>query len=186
MSQRRGEDPQPAAGHGAVANSDVLLVESKRVSDLPGLWAKNVTVEPDQIGFLASKGVVVRELGSGTTRVCMSFLGLTGGSKEVRLFRVRPFRIRIIPGMASPENAASGVVEITALIANPSLLHASLDGQERLYASQLEESIAAAIGSELSEQPLGTAPMDNLNMPIRRAMAERGLQVDRIEAVTPD
>ena len=186
MSQSRGEDQQPATGHGAAANPDVLLVESKRVSDLPGLWAKTVTVEPDQIGFLASKGMVVRELGSGTTRVCMSFLGLTVGSKEVRLFRVRPFRIRIIPRSASPANAASGVVEITALIANPSLLHASLDGQERLYASQLAESIAAAIGPDLGEQPGETAQMDDLNMSIRRAMAERGLQVDRIEAVDSD
>ena len=186
MSQCRGEEPQSATGHRAAANSDVLLAESKRVSDLPGLWAKTVTVEPDQIGFLASKGVVVRELGSGTTRVCMSFLGLTGGSKEVRLFRVRPFRFRITRGRASPANAASVVVEITALIANPSLLHASLDGRGRLYASQLAENIAAAIGSEPGEQPLGTTATDELNMPIRRVMAERGLQVDRIETVTPD
>ena len=186
MSQRRDDDSPPPTGHSASGDSDPLLAESMRVSDLPGLWVKTVTVEPDQIGFLASKGVVVRELGSGTTRVCMCFLGLTGGGKEVRLFRVRPFRLRITLGMAVSGEHGSVAVEITALIANPSLLYAALDGQGRLYASQLAETISAAVGAALRETQEEAAPTDELNMPIRHAMAERGLQVDRIELVDPN
>ena len=191
MSQRRGEDPPPPTGHSVSGDSDPLLAESRRVSDLPGLWAKTVTIAPDQIGFLASKGVIVRELGSGTTRVCMSFLGLAGGGKEVRLFRVRPFQLRINLGRLTSGDASPGEdnpnprsVEVTALIANPSLLYAALDGQGRLYASQLAETIAAAVGETLRETREETDPMDELNIPIRRVMAERGLQVDRIEAVS--
>ena len=193
MNQRRGDDSPPPTGHSPSGDSDMLLVESRRVSDLPGLWAKTVTIAPDQIGFLASKGVIVRELGSGTTRVCMSLLGLTGGGKEVRLFRVRPFQLRInlgrlTSGGASPDgddpNPQSA--EVTALIANPSLLYAVLDGQSRLYASQLAETISVAVGTTLRETRDEASPMDELNMPIRRVMAERGLQVDRIELVGSD
>lgn len=191
MSQRRGEEPPPGTGHTAGVSHDMLLAESRRVSELPGLWAKTVTIAPDQIGFLASKGAIVRELGSGTTRVCMSFLGLAGGGKEVRLFRVRPFQLRINLGRLTSGDASPGEdnpnprsVEVTALIANPSLLYAALDGQGRLYASQLAETIAAAVGTTLRETQEEAAPMDELNIPIRRVMAERGLQVDRIEAVS--
>ena len=193
MSQHRGDDSPPGTGHTAGMSHDALLVESKRVSDLPGLWAKTVTIAPDQIGFLASKGVIVRELGTGATRVCNSFFGLTGGGKEVRLFRVRPFQLRIdmgrlIPGAASTasDNPNHQLVEVTALIANPSLLYAVLDGQSRLYASQLAETISVAVGTTLHEAPEEAVPMDELNMPIRRVMAERGLQVDRIELVDSD
>ena len=188
MSQRRGDDSPPGTRNSVGEDHDVLLVESKLVSELPGLWAKTVTIAPDQIGFLASKGVIVKELGTGVTRVCKSFFGLVSGRKEVRLFRVRPFKMRVnfgglAPGGTSPdlENPNPRSVAVTALIANPSLLYAALNGQARLHASQLAETIAVAVGSTLQETPKEAAPIEELNTPIRHAMAERGLQVDRIE-----
>ena len=54
-----------------------------------GMWGKKVTVGADQIGFVMSKGAVVKELGSGTTKVGTSVLGLTGRKREVFSFRFR-------------------------------------------------------------------------------------------------
>ena len=193
MSQGSGHGTSQPTGDGARAEDDVLLVESNRVSQLPGKWAKRVTVGADQIGFVMSKGSVVKELGSGTAKVGMSILGLTGRNREVLRFRVRPFRLLLnfahvhtdIQGHVLPD------VQLTATIVTPSLLYSTeLNGQGRLYSSQLALTVMGTVEGLVREKLAETAPaaseggiIGELDMPLRRAMAERGLQVERIEPV---
>ena len=177
----------------AGAEHDVLLVESDRVSQLPGMWTKRVTVAADQVGFVTSKGTVVKELGSGTTTVGMSFLGLAGRSKEVLRFRFRPFQLRLNLDKLGVNCQAGSTIELTALIVTPSLLYSSvLNYPGRLYASQLASVIIGAVEgsvkSVLARTPLDEAGfieglLSELDMPLRRAMAERGLQVERVSQV---
>ena len=47
----------------------LLIAESIRVPDLPGLVKKTVVLGTDEIGFLTSKGNVISNLGSGTHKV---------------------------------------------------------------------------------------------------------------------
>ncbi len=198
MSQASGQGTPQPTGDGARAEDDVLLVECNRVSQLPGMWAKRVTVGADQIGFVMSKGSVVRELGSGTAKVGMSILGLTGRNREVLRFRVRPFRLLLKFGHVHTDiqGHVLPAIELTATIVTPSLLYSTeLNGQGRLYTSQLSAIIAGAVEGLACEKLTGAADsgrenddrgglMEKLDMPIRKAMAERGLEVSRIEAVS--
>ena len=175
-----------SSGRGTGMEEDALLVESDRVSRLPGLWVKKVTVGDDQFGFLMSRGAVVRELGSGTARVGTV---LKGGSREVLRFRFRSFSMRLDFG--GPQAASQGsrplAIEVTASITAPSLLYASaLNGPGRLYSSQLAAIVAGAVEGLAREKLAGDAggSMDELEMLIRRAMAERGLEAQRMEIVS--
>ena len=194
MSQGIGQGATQSGGDAGRAGDDVLLVECQRFSQLPGMWGKKVTVSADQIGFVMSKGAVVKELGSGTTKVGTSVLGLTGRNREVFSFRFRPFRLRLDFGHANSdvEGAVPPAMELTALIVTPALLYSAvLKGQGRLYSSELATTIMAAVEGLMRERLAEAGPgatasggVGELDMPLRQAMAERGLQVERLNAVS--
>ena len=194
MSQGSGQGATQSGGDGGRAGDDVLLVECQRFSQLPGMWGKRVTVGADQIGFVMSKGAVVKELGSGTTKVGTSVLGLMGRNREVLRFRFRPFRLHLDFGRAHSDvgGAVPPAIELTALIVTPALLYSAvLKGQGRLYSSELATTIMAAVEGLLRERLAEAGPgatvsgiVGELDMPLRQAMAERGLQVEGLNAVS--
>ena len=52
MSARRERDIAESSGASGEGNSGLMIAESTRVPDLPGVIAKKVILGPDEIGFV--------------------------------------------------------------------------------------------------------------------------------------
>ena len=95
MSARRERDVAESSGASGEGDSGLMIAESTRVPDLPGVIAKKVILGPDEIGFVTSGGNVVSQLSSGPNKVGWSFLGFGAGKREVVRMHYRPFRLRL-------------------------------------------------------------------------------------------
>ena len=76
MSARRERDVAEPSGASGEGDSGLMIAESTRVPDLPGVIVKKVILGPDEIGFVTSGGNVVSQLSSGPNKVGWSFLAI--------------------------------------------------------------------------------------------------------------
>ena len=180
-------------------DGSLLIAESIRVPDLPGLVKKTVVLGTDEIGFLTSKGNVISNLGSGTHRVGWSFLGWGAGGREVMRVHNRPFRLRLsyTSLLSKGYETLDALIHVTASVTVPSLFYTTvLRGQGRTYTSRLASTIAASVDDLIQvkvaetdgqalrhDQDTQQKMMTELEPHLRRAMSERGLQLESVDLV---
>ena len=79
----------------AGGDTALLVAESTRVPDLPGLFKKKVVLGPEENGLVVSNGNVVSQLTTGSNDVGWSFMGWGSGKKDALRLRNRPFRLQL-------------------------------------------------------------------------------------------
>ncbi|MCH7606264.1 MAG: hypothetical protein IH962_03825 [Chloroflexi bacterium] len=181
-------------------DSGLLLAESTRVPDLPGLIFKKVVLGTDETGFLTSRGNVISELRSGPNKVGWSFLGFLGSSsREVVRLHNRPFRLRLHFSnlLSKGYETLDSIVHLTGSVTTPSLFYSTvLRGKDTLHASQLASTIAAGVddlvqvkvtetdGQALRhDQETQKRMLEELEPHLGRAMGERGLRLESVDLV---
>ena len=197
MSTRRNQDVAESSGASGEGEQGLLIAESTRVPDLPGLISKKVVLGVDEIGFVTSGGNVISQLSNGPNKVGWSFLGFGAGKREVVRLHNRPFRIRLNFSnlLSKGYETLDAIVHVTASVLTPSLFHTTvLRGRDRFYSSQLGSMIAAGVddlvqvkvtetdGQALRhDQDTQKRLMDELQPHLARALAERGLQLESVD-----
>ena len=148
MCARRNQNDAESSGPSGEVDAGLLLAESTRVPDLPGVLTKKVILGVDETGFLTSKGSVVSELSPGSNKVGWSFLGWGAGSREVVRLHNRPFRLRLNFSnlLSKGYETLDAIIHITASLAVPSLFYSTvLRGRDGMYTSQLSSTIEAGV-----------------------------------------
>jgi len=195
MTTRRNQDPEESSNPDG--EQGLLIAESTRVPDLPGVIVKKVILGPDEMGFVTSGGNVVSQLSTGPNKVGWSFLGFGAGKREVVRLHNRPFRLRLNFSnlLSKGYESLDAIIHLTTSVLTPSLFHTTvLRGRDRLYSSQLGSTIAAGVddlvqvkvtetdGQALRhDQDTQKRLMDELQPHLARALAERGLQLESVD-----
>ena len=199
MSARRNQDVAESPGGSREGEDGLLIAESTRVPDLPGLIRKKVVLGVDEMGFVTSGGNVISQLSNGPNKVGWSFLGWGSGRKEVVRLHNRPFRLRLNFSnlLSKGYETLDAIIHVTTSVLTPSLFHTTvLRGRDRLYSSQLGSIIAAGVddlvqvkvtetdGQALRhDQDTQKRLMDELQPHLAGALAERGLQLESVDLV---
>jgi hypothetical protein len=197
MSARREQDVAESSGASGEGESGLLIAESTRVPDLPGLITKKVVLGVDEMGFVTSGGNVISQLSTGPNKVGLSFLGWGSGRKEIVRLHNRPFRLRLNFSnlLSKGYETLDAIVHVTTSVLTPSLFHTTvLRGRDRFYSSQLGSIITAGVddlvqvkvaetdGQALRhDQDTQKRLMDELQPHLARALAERGLQLESVD-----
>ena len=197
MSGRRERDIAESSGASGEGDSGLMIAESTRVPDLPGVIAKKVILGPDEIGFVTSGGNVVSQLSSGPNKVGWSFLGFGAGKREVVRMHNRPFRLRLNFSnlLSKGYETLDAIIHVTTSVLTPSLFHTTvLRGRDTFNSSQLGSMISAGVddlvqvkvtetdGQALRhDQDTQKRLMDELHPHLARALAERGLQLESVD-----
>lgn len=195
MSTRRNQDPEESSG--MEGEEGLLIAESTRVPDLPGVIAKKVVLGPDEMGFITSGGNVISQMSTGPNKVGWSFLGFGAGKREVVRLHNRPFRLRLNFSnlLSKGYETLDAIIHVTTSVLTPSLFHTTvLRGRDTFYSSQLGSMIAAGVddlvqvkvtetdGQALRhDQDTQKRLMDELHPHLARALAERGLQLESVD-----
>jgi hypothetical protein len=195
MTTRRNQGPEESSNPDG--EEGLLIAESTRVPDLPGVIVKKVILGPDEMGFVTSGGNVVSQLSTGPNKVGWSFLGFGAGKREVVRIHNRPFRLRLNFSnlLSKGYESLDAIIHVTTSVLTPSLFHTTvLRGRDRFYSSQLGSTIAAGVddlvqvkvtetdGQALRhDQDTQKRLMDELQPHLVRALAERGLQLESVD-----
>jgi hypothetical protein len=197
MSARREQDVAESSGASGEGESGLLIAESTRVPDLPGLITKKVVLGVDEMGFVTSGGNVISQLSTGPNKVGLSFLGWGSGRKEIVRLHNRPFRLRLNFSnlLSKGYETLDAIVHVTTSVLTPSLFHTTvLRGRDRFYSSQLGSIITSGVddlvqvkvaetdGQALRhDQDTQKRLMDELQPHLARALTERGLQLESVD-----
>ena len=191
---------QEVAGASAAqldGDTALLVAESTRVPDLPGLFKKKVVIGSEETGLLASNGSVVAELGAGSNKVGWSFMGFGGGKKDALRLRSRSFSLQLhFSNLLSKgyENL-DAVIHVTASVTTPSLFYSTmLRGRDRLSSAELASTIAALVddlvqikvtqtdGQALRHDEAAQSQLTaELEPHLSRALEERGLRLESVD-----
>jgi len=197
MSARREQDVAASSDASGEAESGLLIAESTRVPDLPGLITKTVVLGVDEMGFVTSGGNVISQLSTGPNKVGRSFLGWGSGRKEIVRLHNRSFRLQLNFSnlLSKGYETLDAIVHVTTSVLTPSLFHTTvLRGRDRFYSSQLgsiitawvddliQVKVAEADGQALRHnQDTQKRLMDELQPHLARGLAERGLQLESVD-----
>jgi hypothetical protein len=180
-------------------DSDLLLAQSTRVPDLPGMFKKKAVINPEETGMITSNGNVLSHLSSGENSVGWTILGFGSGSKNVVRVHNRPFTLRLhfTNLISKGYDTLDGMVHLTVSIAEPTQFHsASMRNRESLQTSELAATIGAAVDDFLQvraaqsdihelrdDKDTQNAVAEELRPHLERALSERGLRLQSVDFV---
>lgn len=199
----RSNDAAGGSAATADVDDDLVLLESTRVPDLPGILSRTVVLGPEETGFVTANGSVVSELSRGSNKVGSSFFGWFGSSnREVVKLHNRPFRLRLhFTGLLSKGyDTLDGMIHITVSVRDPSLFYNRMGrGMVRLSTSQLASRVAASMDdllqvkvTEIDGQALRHDRQvqhrltTDLEPTLNRALDERGVNLESVDLVAFD
>ena len=182
-----------------IESEDLLLAESRPISDLTGFFRKTMIVAGHEKGALVSGGNVLREVDQGAHAVGWSFLGWGGGKKQAVKMNKTPFRLRLLFSnlLSKGYESLDGMIHLTASITSTGQFYSSVvRGRDNVSSSEVASTVAAGVDdlvqvkvTETDGQALRhdnsvqNRIMGELEPQLRRALEERGLALESVDLV---